>query len=63
MPIAAMTEEVAKAWVSKLDPDLKYLLDESHVEALGQAHLARTAFENVGKFRLLDDDRTGCDRR
>jgi hypothetical protein len=63
MPIAAMTEEVAKAWVSKLDPDLKCLIDESHVEALGQAPLARTAFENVGKFRLLDDDRTGCDRR
>jgi hypothetical protein len=59
MPFAAMTEEVAKAWVSKLDPDLKYLLDENHVEVLGQAHFARAAFENVGKFRLLDDDRTG----
>jgi hypothetical protein len=42
-----------------LDPDLKYLLDENQVEVLGQAQFAKAAFETVGKFRLLDDDRPG----
>jgi hypothetical protein len=59
MPFVAMEEDEAKAWVSKLDPDLKSLLDENQVAVSGQAQFAKAAFETIGKFRLLDDDRPG----